>query len=289
MNEFMVARKPQKRVVTRIGRMLLRFILILQAIFVIYPLLWNVLAAFKTNKEVLDSPWTLPSSLNWDNFVRAFTTASMGDYMINSVFVVSLSIAMLLAAAVPTAYVLGRMKFFGVRFLTNLYMAGLFIQAVYVVVPIFLIMNELNMLDSRFWLSAVYAAGSMAFSVYLLIGFMKSIPREYEEAAMIDGCGYFSTLFRVILPMARPGIITVVIFSFFEFWNEYVLAMTVIASDHKRTIPVGLSNLFEIQRYATDWGSLFAGLVLVLAPTILIYSLLQKKLTEGMMLGGLKG
>ncbi|MDQ6418299.1 carbohydrate ABC transporter permease [Paenibacillus sp. LHD-117] len=150
-------------------------------------------------------------------------------------------------------------------------------------------MNDLQMLDNRFWLSAVYAAGSMAISVYLLIGFMKSIPSEYEEAAMIDGCGYFGTLFRIIVPMARPGIITVVIFGFFDFWNEYVLAMTFLTSDHKKTIPVGLSNLFEIQRYATDWGSLFAGLVLVLIPTIVVYCLLQKKLTEGMMLGGLKG
>lgn len=273
----------------RVGRLLLRVILLVQTLFVIYPLVWNVLASFKTNKEVLLSPWSLPGSLNWDNFVRASTTAKMGDYMVNSVMVVALSMVITLAVVVPTAYVLARMKFTGSKFLTNLYMAGLFIQGVYVVVPIFLVMNDLHMLDNRFWLSAVYAAGSMAFSVYLLIGFLKSIPREYEEAAMIDGCGYFGTLFRIIVPMARPGIITVVIFSFFDFWNEYVLAMTFISSEHKKTIPVGLSNLFEIQRYATDWGSLFAGLVLVLIPTIVVYSLLQKKLTEGMMLGGLKG
>lgn len=289
MSELKLDTKQSGSARAGVGRMLLRIILIIQAFAVVYPLLWNVFASFKTNKELLESPWTLPSSFQWDNYVRAFTTANMGDYMFNSVIVVALSMVILLVAIVPTAYVLARMRFKGRSFLTNLYMAGLFIQPVYIVVPIFLVMNDLNMLDNRFWLSTVYAAGGLSFSTYLLIGFMKSIPMDYEEAAMIDGCGYFTTLTRIIVPMARPGIITVIIFSFFNFWNEYVLGMTLISSDHKKTIPVGLSNLFEIQRYATDWGSLFAGLVIVLVPTILVYVFLQKKLTEGMMLGGLKG
>jgi len=272
-----------------IGRFFLRVVLIIQALVVVYPLLWNVLASFKTNAEVMESPWSLPTSLNWDNYVRAFTTAKIGDYMLNSVIVVVLSMGVLLLAAIPTAYVLGRMKFRGRTFLTNFYMAGLFIGGVYIIVPLFIMMNDLSMLDNRFWLSAVYATGSLPFSVFLLTGFMKSIPHDYEEAAMIDGCGYFGTLFRVIVPMARPGIITLIVFSFFDFWNEYVLAMTLITDDAKKTIPIGLSNLMQIQKFATDWGSLFAGLVIVLVPTIVVYALLQKKLTEGMMLGGVKG
>ena len=209
--------------------------------------------------------------------------------MVNSVLVVVMSMAVLLFTAVPTAYVLGRMNFRGRSFLTNFYMAGLFIGGVYIIVPLFLMMNDLNMLNNRFWLSAVYATGSLPFSVFLLTGFMKSIPHDYEEAAMIDGYGYFGTLFKVIIPMARPGIITLIVFSFFDFWNEYVLAMTFITDDVKKTIPIGLSNLMQIQQYATDWGSLFAGLVIVLVPTILVYALLQKRLTQGMMLGGVKG
>ncbi|TYP78950.1 carbohydrate ABC transporter permease [Paenibacillus methanolicus] len=282
--------KPAKRSAGAIiGIWLLRLFLIAQAVIVLYPLIWNVLASLKTNQEVLESPWTLPSSLQWGNFVAAFTSARMGDYMLNSVLVVILSMAILLVAAVPTAYVLGRMRFFGRGFLTNLYMAGLFIGGVYIVVPLFIMMNELGMLDNRFWLSAVYAGGILPFSVYLLTGFMKAIPHDYEEAAMIDGCGYFGTLFRIIMPMARPGITTVIIFAFFDFWNEYVLASTLIASDAKKTIPVGLSNLMQIQKFATDWGSLFAGLVIVLVPTVFIYVLLQKRLTQGMMMGGVKG
>ncbi|WP_337104211.1 carbohydrate ABC transporter permease [Paenibacillus sp. YIM B09110] len=279
----------KKKSSSGIGKLVLRIFLLIQALVVLYPLLWNVLASLKTNAEVMESPWSLPSALNWDNYVRAFTTAKIGDYMLNSVIVVIMSMAVLLLTAVPTAYVLGRMRFRGRSFLTNFYMAGLFIGGVYIIVPLFMMMNDLHMLDNRFWLSAVYATGSLPFSVFLLTGFMKSIPHDYEEAAMIDGCGYFGTLFRVIMPMARPGIITLIVFSFFDFWNEYVLAMTFITSDAKKTIPIGLSNLMAIQQYATDWGSLFAGLVTVLVPTIVVYALLQKKLTQGMMLGGVKG
>lgn len=272
-----------------VGKTLLRVFLIAQAAIVIYPLLWNVMASLKTNAEVMESPWKLPKGLQWSNFSDAFSKAHIGDYMVNSVLVVILSMAVLLVAAVPTAYVLGRMVFRGRSFLTYFYMAGLFIGGVYIIVPLFILMNDMHMLDNRFWLSAVYATGSLPFSVFLLTGFMKSIPKDFEESAMIDGCGYWSTLFRIIVPMARPGIITLIVFGFFDFWNEYVLAMTFITDDAKKTIPVGLNNLMQIQQYATDWGSLFAGLVIVLVPTIVIYALLQKKLTQGMMLGGVKG
>jgi N-acetylglucosamine transport system permease protein len=272
-----------------LGRTVLRIILIAQTLAVVYPLVWNVLASFKTNEEVMESPWTLPSSLNWKNYADAFTTAKIGDYMLNSVLVVALSLLFLIVTSVPTAYVLGRMRFKGRKFLSNLYMAGLFIGGVYVIVPLFMVMNHLHMLDSRFWLSAVYAANSLPFSVYLLTGFMKSIPADFEEAAMIDGCGYFVTMLRIMMPMTRPAILTLIIFGFFDFWNEYVLALTLITTDAKKTIPIGLSNLMQIQQFATDWGALFAGLVIVLIPTVVIYALLQKKLTEGMMLGGVKG
>lgn len=289
MNRQLAGGTEKKRSAAPLWRLLLRLILILQAVIVVYPLIWNVLASFKTNEEVMESPWTLPKKLNWVNYEHAFTTAKIGDYMLNSVLVVAMSMIILLAVAVPTAYVLGRMNFPGKALLTNVYMAGLFIGGVYIIVPLFILMNNLHMLDNRFWLSAVYATGSLPFSVYLMIGFMKTIPRDFEEAALIDGCGYTGTLFRIILPITRPAVVTLIVFGFFDFWNEYVLALTLITSDEKKTIPIGLSNLMQIQQFATDWGSLFAGLVIVLIPTVLIYALLQKRLTDGMMMGGVKG
>ncbi|HJF33780.1 MAG TPA: carbohydrate ABC transporter permease [Sporosarcina psychrophila] len=271
------------------SKLLLRIVLLTATFIFVYPLVWNLLASLKTNKEIMSSPWGFPAVLQFENFVRAFTESSMGEFIINSFLVTGLSMLLLLILVIPTAYALSRFDFKGRKILHNFYMAGLFIQPVYIMIPLFLMLNNLHMLDNRFWLSLIYAAGALPFSIYLLTGFMRSIPKEYEESAFIDGSGYFRTLISIIVPLARPGILTVIIFNFFTFWNEYALALVLISSDEKKTIPVGLANLMEVQRFATDWAALFAGLVLVLLPTITLYALTQKKLTEGMSMGGLKG
>ncbi|MHA7964645.1 carbohydrate ABC transporter permease [Paenibacillus sp. CAU 1782] len=162
------------------GTLALRVFLILQAVIVVYPLLWNVMSSFKTNAEVMDNPWSLPRGFEWNNYVQAFTTARIGDYMLNSVAVVVMSMAVLLLPAVPSAYAIGRMSFRGVTFFKNFYMAGIFVGGVYIIVPLFIMMNDMNILDNLFWLNSIYATGSLPFSVFLLTGFMKSIPHDYE-------------------------------------------------------------------------------------------------------------
>ena len=246
----------------KIIKILLRIVLLATTFIFVYPLIWNLIAAFKTNKEIIESPWGLPAVLNFSNYTRAFTESGMGDFIINSFLVTGLSMLLLLILVIPTSYALSRFDFKGGKVLHNFYMAGLFIQPVYIMIPLFLMMNNFHMLDNLFWLSLVYAAGTLPFSVYLLTGFMKSIPGEFEESAYIDGSGYFRTLISIVIPLARPGILTVVIFNFFTFWNEYALALVLISSDEKKTIPVGLANLMEVQKFATDWAALFAGLVL---------------------------
>lgn len=289
MEGIYMDKKPDKSIKQQISTFLLRTVLIVQTIIVLYPLVWNVMASLKTNKEVLQNPWALPQGIEWENFVRAFTTAKIGYYIGNSILVTGLSLLFLLVIAVPTAYAIGRFHFWGHKIVHQFYLIGIFVSPIYIIVPQFLLLNDLHMLDNRIWMSLIYATGSLPFSIYLLTGFMKGIPKEYEQSAMIDGCGYFGTLIRIIVPLARPGIITLLIFSFFQFWNEYVLATVFITSDEKKTIPVGLANLMEVQRFATDWGALFAGLVIVLVPTVVLYVLTQKKLTEGLAMGGLKG
>ncbi|MGP4038737.1 carbohydrate ABC transporter permease [Gracilibacillus sp. D59] len=274
---------------SKITRIVLRIILLCLTIIMIYPLVWNIIASLKSNEEILESPWTLPMELHFENFVRAFTEANIGGYVFNSIFVTVLSLIIMLILAIPASYVIARFHFPGRKFLHNFFLAGLFIQPILIMVPLFLLVNDLKMTDNIFSLSIIYAITNISFSIYLLIGFMKTIPKEYEEAARIDGCGYISTLIRIIIPLAKPGIITVSIFNFFTFWNEYALALVLITSDEKKTIPVGLVNLMEVQRYATDWSALFAGLVIVLIPTVVIYVLVHRKLTEGMMMGGIKG
>lgn len=288
-SRYSLIKKTKKSPHKILSQTILRIILIIQTILVGYPLLWNIIASFKSNKEILESPWSLPKVLQFENYINAFVKAKIGYYVLNSILVTIFSMLIVLFLAVPTSYALARYEFKGRKVLQNLYMSGLFIQYIFILVPLFLLMSNLNMIDNTFWLSVVYAVGQLPFTVYLLSSFMKGIPRDYEDAAMIDGCGYFGTLFKVIVPLAQSGIVTVVIFCFFTFWNEYALALVLISSETKKTLPIGLANLMEVQRYATDWGALFAGLVIVLLPTLILYTFTQKKLTEGMQMGGIKG
>ena len=168
----------------------------------------------------------------------------------------------------------------------------------YIVVPIFLMLLDWDdviynlfgqtfFLDNIFVLAVVYASTALPFTIYLLSGYFKTLPKAYEEAAFIDGCGYFKTLIKVMAPMAKPSIITVILFNFLAFWNEYIIALTLMPGASK-TLPVGLVTLSKGQMAAANYGQLYAGLVIVMLPTLILYILVQKKLTQGMTLGGLK-
>ena len=268
---------------------LMRLVFLLVTAIVVIPIAWAIISSFKTSAEYLTDPWALPQSLQWQNYVNAFQKANMGDYLLNSVMITVGSMALLFIFGIPEAYALSRFRFVGSRLLNLAVLAGLFINTSYIVVPLFLQLKDMHALDNRAMLCVVYAAETLPFSIYLLSGFMKSISREYEEAARIDGCGYFSTMLRIVLPMCKPGIITVAMFNFMSYWNEYTLALTLLSTPEKRTLSVGLKNLMEMQRYATDWGAMFAGLVIVMLPTMIFYALVQNKLTSGITIGGIKG
>lgn len=275
--------------------------LILLAICIVVPVAWVFMASLKENVEFYgQSPWTLPKGFYFQNFIDAFGKAKMGSYMFNSVIVTVLALIFLLVLALPAAYVLARYRFKGSKFLNVLFMAGLFINVNYIVVPIFLMfvdgdtfLRSINitpfLLNNRVLLALVYAATHLPFTVYLLTGFFATIPKDYEEAAFVDGSGYYNTMIKVMMPMAKPSIITILLFNFLAFWNEYIVSMTLMTKDKFKTLPVGLMNLNSVQKASSNFGQLYAGLVMVMLPTLILYMLVQKKLTEGMSLGGLKG
>ena len=266
-----------------------RIFMILVTVIMIYPLLWNVYSSFKTNNEFLTNAFSLPKSLAWDNYARAIEKSNLLSNVGNSVLIVLITLCVIMVCAVPCAYCLVRYKFFGSRLMLNIYMAAIFIQATFIMIPLFLQMNALHLLNNRVALAVLYATMQFPFAIFVLSGFLRSIPRDYEEAAMIDGCGPFRILVQVIMPMAKPGIVTVCMISAMSAWNEYPVALVMLTDPKKQTLPVGLANLYEVQRYATDWGALFAALVLALIPTILIFLIGQKQLIQGMNVGGLKG
>lgn len=207
----------------------------------------------------------------------------------NTLIVELVALSVMAVLVIPSSYCLSRFRFWGSRVMQNTYMSLIFIQAPCIMIPLFLQMNALGWLNKLGPLGLLYAVLQVPFSVFLLSGFMRSIPREYEEAAMIDGCGYFRIMHGIIIPMAKPGIITVMMLAAMGFWNEYVVALVMLSDPSKQTLAVGVAALYEVQRYATDWGALFAALVIVLLPTALIYAIGQRYLVEGINVGGLKG
>ena len=285
----------------RLYKVFIYFVLIMLAVCIIVPVAWVFLASIKQNSEFYGNPWAMPQGFHWQNFVDAWNAAKMGEYMINSVVVTALALAILLVVALPAAYCLSRFKFRGSKFLNTAFMAGLFINVNYIVVPIFLMLRDGDvwlkkvigsgfLLNNIFVLAVVYAATALPFTIYLLSGYFAILPHDYEEAAYIDGAGYGKAMTSIIFPMAQPSVITIILFNFLSFWNEYIISMTLMSSAQaSRTLPVGLLNLMQAQQSAAQYGMMYAGLVMVMLPTLILYICVQKKLTQGMTVGGLKG
>ena len=283
--------KNKKKSSSNLMKAFIYLCLILFTLSILIPLGWSILASFKDKSEFYGSPWALPKGFQLENFTNAFIKSHMGEYFLNSIVI-----------AIPAAYVLSRFNFKSRKLINTLFAAGLFINVNYIVVPIFLLILDADkamkqifalplamtvFLDNKIVLALVYASTALPFTIYLLSNYLRTLPKAYEEAATIDGCTHFQTLIKVIIPMAKPSIITVILFQFLAFWNEYIIALTLLPNSSK-TLPVGLLNLMQVQKTATDYGAMYAGLVIVMIPTIILYILVQKQLTEGMTVGGIK-
>jgi len=274
--------------------------LITLAISIIIPVGWVFMASIKQASEFYGSRWVMPETVYIQNFIDAFVDANMGQYFMNSVIVTAIAMAILLVVALPAAYVLARFDFKGVGFIKTFIRAGLFVNISFIVVPIFLmllgwdsavrdLMGGSFFVNNRFMLALIYAATALPFTIFLLSSYFETLPSDFEEAAYIDGAGYFKTMVTVMIPMARPSIITVILFQFLAFWNEYILALTLLPNNQYKTLPVGLINLMAAERAAANYGRLYAGMVIVMLPTLILYILVQKRLTQGMTAGGVKG
>ena len=292
--------KSQANSGERLYKIFIYVVLGLLAVLILVPVLWVVMASVKETVEHYGNPWALPTHLHWQNFVDAWNKADMGAYMGHSVLVTGLALVILLVVALPASYCLARFKFVGQKFFNTCFMAGLFINVNYIVVPIYLMLADgdkwlKNFLGNTFLLNnhvivaIVYAATALPFTIYLLSSYFATLPHDFEEAAYIDGAGYWRTMLEIIFPMAKPSIITVVLFNFLSFWNEYIIVKTLVVNKDLWTLPAGLLNLMQAQQSAAEYGPMYAGLVLVMLPVLILYMCVQKNLTKGMTVGGLKG
>ena len=284
----------------RLYKIFIYLVLSILAVLILIPVVWVMIASVKETSEHYGSPWALPTHIHWQNFVDAWTKANMGGYMLHSVMITVLALCILLVVALPASYCLARFKFRGRKFLNTCFMAGLFINVNYIVVPIYLMLSDGDkwlkgilgngfLLNNHIMVAVVYAATALPFTIYLLSSYFATLPHDFEEAAYIDGAGYFKTMIQIIFPMAKPSIITVILFNFLSFWNEYIIIKTLVTDRDRWTLPAGLLNLMQAQQSAAEYGPMYAGLVLVMLPVLILYICVQKNLTQGMTVGGLKG
>jgi len=261
------------------------------------PLLWAVVSSFKTNGEFLSNPWGLPDVARFENFARAWTVANIGQYFVNSVIVVVISVPLTMLLGAMAAYVLSRYEFPGNRIIYFGFVGGLIFPVFLALVPLFFVVRNLGTvpviggalgLNSHLSLALVYAAFSLPFTVFFLTAFFRTQPTSIAEAAIVDGCSHFGLFFRVMLPMAKPGLISIGLFNVLGHWNQYVLPVVLMNEPDKKVLAQGLASLAISQGYRGDWTALFAGLVIALLPVLIVYILFQKQVQAGLTAGVLK-
>ncbi len=258
------------------------------AVLVIFPFLWMIVTSFKTNREIQRDPFGLPAELQWSNFSRAWGSANIGDYVLNTAIVLSMSLTGTLLISAMAAYVLSRFEFPGNRAIFLLFMAGLMFPVFLGLVPLRFLMTDLGLYNTYHGLALVYIAYSLPFTIFFMSGFFKTLPGEVAEAAIVDGASQFQTFFQIMLPMAKPGLIAMGIFNFLGQWNQFLLPLVLMAQD-RYLLSVGLNFLSIQQGYANDYGALFAAMTITMVPTLIVYIIFQRRLESGLTAGALKG
>ena len=264
-------------------------VLVAWSVIVIFPMLWMVYSSFKTDQELFFSPWSPPAELQWDNFERAWNKAHVGEYLFNTLIVVIPALLLTLILSAMAAYVLARFRFVGNRFLFYLFLSGMLFPVFLALVPLFSLVNQLGMLNTFHGLILVYVAYSLPFTIFFLTGFFKTLPTELEESAIIDGANPFQVFFKVLLPMASPGLISMGIFNFLGMWNQYVLPLVLISDESKYMLSQGLAFMLFKQFYENDWSALFAALTIIMIPSLIVYITFQRQIQSGITTGALKG
>lgn len=268
-------------------RPFIHIILAFFALIIGYPFLWMVFMSFKSEGEFYTNPWGPPAKLALQNYVEAWRLGQIGVYFVNSVLVTLFTVLIIFLLASMAAYAFARLKFPGSTFLFYSFLASLIVPPQVTVVPLYIIVRDLHLLNTRLGLILAYSAGGLAFSIFLLRAFFLSLPKEIEDAAFVDGCSRFGAFFRIILPISKPALATVVIFQGMGAWNEFFIALLLIRDAALRTIPLGLYVFFS-QR-VVEWTYVFAFLSIATIPVIVLYIILQRQFISGLMAGSLKG
>lgn len=272
----------------KLSKIILFIVLIIFAIIQIYPLLWMISFSLKDNTEIFYTNIVgLPKVYRWENYKGALVGGGLVRYFLNSVIYTAVTIAVTGLLSSMASYAVVRMKWKLSNITMSLFMLGIMIPIHAALLPLMIVIDRLGIMNSYLALLIPYIAFAIPLSMMILGGFYKSIPRDMEEAAFIDGCNIYQTFFKIIVPIIKPALATVSIFTFLGTWNELMFANTLVNSSTYRTLTVGIMSLAG--QYSTDWGVIGAGMVVATLPTVIIYILLSEQVQKSFVAGAIKG
>lgn len=259
-------------------------------VFTIGMLLWIVAASLSTSAEIMrGETLKFATGLHFENYVNAWTANNISIYFMNSLLYSACTMIGSLAISAPAAYVLGRFVFHGNRFVRSSFVTAMSLPQIMIVMPLFSLATRTNLTGSKIVLIFIYIGMQVPYTTTFLISFFSSLSRIYEEAAAIDGCSPMKTFWRIMLPLAQPGLVTVGIFNFMNIWNEYFMSLIFASSEKNMSVGPGLKSVLTAMQYSGDWGGLFAAVVIVFLPTLIIFLCLSKTIISGITAGGIKG
>ena len=278
---------PAKKVGKSIGKVICNAVLLLFSFSCIFPMVWIFYSSFKTQAEFTQSSTALPQALNLKNYISVFTQTKLGMYMLNSARNTILSVLIIIVFSFLAGYVLSRYRFRGRSLIYNYFIMGMLSPVHALLVPMYVQLRQSGLTNHWYTLLFPYVAFGLPISIMLIESYIASIPKELEEAASIDGCGFFRCLFQIVFPLAMPILSTVAIIQFFAVWNEFSFSLILVNSDTLRTVPVGLT-MFK-SAYTVDYPRLMAGIMTTTLPVMILYFVFSKRIIEGMVAGAVKG
>lgn len=262
--------------------------LIIVAVIQLYPLIWLILVSFKDNAEIFGgNVLGLPEVWKISNYTSALTSGNVGVYFLNSVIVTTATIIISSILIATSSYAIARMKWKYSKLTLIIFLLGMMVPIHSTLLPLFLILRKLKILNTYLSLIIPYVAFALPMGIFVMTSFLEGIPKELEEAACIDGCNIYQIFYKIVLPLLRPSLATVAIFTYLASWNELMFANTFLNNPKLRTLPVGIMSMAG--QHATQWGPILAGLVIATLPTILIYIPLSNQVQKSLMTGAVKG
>jgi len=278
-------RSAQRPVLAR--NILLYSIVIAVSVLMFFPMVWTFYSSLKTNTEIYASAWALPKMPRFDNFAKAWRVGHLGRYVWNSIVCTLTSVLAIVAVSSLAAFAFSRLTFRGRDLLFAMFLLGLIIPVQVMLIPLYSAMAQVGLHNTRTSVILPYIAWGLPLSIYILRAFFLTLPSELEDAARIDGCSTFGVFWRIMMPLVKPGLATVTIFSSLSIWNEVLLAFVFLKDDSVKTLPLGLYAFYGY--HTTDLSLLFAALTVVTVPMIALFLIFQRQLIEGLTVGSLKG